>query len=101
MPRYDYSCAKCGVFEAYQYINSEPLKHCPVCFGEVRKLISTPALLNTGTRLEAVKRSKDIINYVDKSGKHGTHPDMKQAMCDYGKISRDAKLVKAPVVLDK
>jgi putative FmdB family regulatory protein len=40
MPNYDYSCLKCGhQFEAFQKMTDEPLTSCPVCKGEVKRLI--------------------------------------------------------------
>lgn len=41
MPRYDYSCEKCGVFEVVQSITEPPLEHCPNCNGKVSRLISS------------------------------------------------------------
>ena len=44
MPLYEYQCKKCGHrFERIQSFSAEPVKECPVCQGEVEKLISTPA----------------------------------------------------------
>jgi putative FmdB family regulatory protein len=41
MPTYEYVCSKCHHhFEAFQSIASEPLKVCPVCQGELERLIS-------------------------------------------------------------
>ena len=41
MPTYEYSCSKCGNrFEEFQKINDEPLTECPICKGEVKRLIS-------------------------------------------------------------
>jgi len=40
MPTYDYECKKCGhIFEVFQSISEEPLKECPKCGYEVRRLI--------------------------------------------------------------
>lgn len=40
MPTYEYKCESCGhIFEAFQSIKADPLKECPVCGGEVRRLI--------------------------------------------------------------
>lgn len=40
MPTYDYRCKKCGhQFEAFQPISAEPLKVCPICTGQVERLI--------------------------------------------------------------
>ncbi|MDT8436405.1 MAG: FmdB family zinc ribbon protein [Gemmatimonadota bacterium] len=42
MPTYEYECTSCGhAFERFQGINEEPLRTCPECEGEVRRLISS------------------------------------------------------------
>ena len=44
MPLYEYQCKKCGHrFERIQSFSAEDPKECPVCQGEVERLISTPA----------------------------------------------------------
>jgi putative FmdB family regulatory protein len=44
MPLYEYKCKKCGHrFERIQSFSAEDAKECPVCHGEVERLISTPA----------------------------------------------------------
>jgi putative FmdB family regulatory protein len=44
MPLYEYKCKKCGHrFELIQSFSAEDAKECPVCHGEVERLISTPA----------------------------------------------------------
>lgn len=40
MPKYDYSCEKCGVFEIVQPITEPALEQCPFCSGKVSRLIS-------------------------------------------------------------
>ncbi len=40
MPTYEYECEKCGYsFETFQKISDEPLRICPKCRGELRRLI--------------------------------------------------------------
>ncbi len=39
MPTYEYRCEKCGDFEEFQGINDEPLKECPCCGGEVKRIV--------------------------------------------------------------
>ena len=40
MPTYEYECADCSnSFEAFQSMSDEPLKTCPECGKEVRRLI--------------------------------------------------------------
>ena len=44
MPLYEYKCKKCGHrFERIQTYSAEDAKECPVCLGEVERLISAPA----------------------------------------------------------
>src|SRR5271154_963532 len=44
MPLYEYQCKKCGHrFELIQSFSAGDPKECPVCHGEVERLISTPA----------------------------------------------------------
>lgn len=41
MPVYEYECKECDkVFEVQQRISEDPLKNCPECNGEVKKLVS-------------------------------------------------------------
>lgn len=40
MPIYEYECKKCGIFEVHQKMVDEPLKTCPTCQHDVKKLIS-------------------------------------------------------------
>jgi putative FmdB family regulatory protein len=40
MPTYEYECRVCSyTFEAFQSINDDPIKTCPLCGGEVKRLI--------------------------------------------------------------
>jgi putative FmdB family regulatory protein len=44
MPLYEYKCKKCGHrFEQIQTYSAKDAKECPVCQGEVERLISAPA----------------------------------------------------------
>ena len=41
MPTYEYECKSCGYsFDAFQSIKDEPLKTCPKCSKEIRRLIN-------------------------------------------------------------
>jgi putative FmdB family regulatory protein len=43
MPLYEYKCKKCGHrFERIQSYSAPDVKECPVCQGEVERLISAP-----------------------------------------------------------
>jgi putative FmdB family regulatory protein len=40
MPTYEYECKSCGhTFEAFQAMSDEPLKSCPECGRDIRRLI--------------------------------------------------------------
>ncbi len=41
MPIYQYKCNNCGLFEITQKITEEPIKTCPTCGGDVKKMISS------------------------------------------------------------
>lgn len=50
MPLYEYRCKQCGhVFEKIQSFSAPEEKECPVCKGEVEKLISAPAVQFKGS----------------------------------------------------
>jgi len=50
MPLYDYKCTKCGhVFEVMQKISEEPLKFCPQCKGQIKRLISPAGIIFKGS----------------------------------------------------
>jgi len=41
MPTYEYKCSKCEeAFEFFQKISEEPIRECPVCKGELKRVIS-------------------------------------------------------------
>jgi putative FmdB family regulatory protein len=41
MPTYEYECKSCGhSFEIFQSMSDEPLKECPQCGGEIRRVIN-------------------------------------------------------------
>ncbi|MDI6735221.1 MAG: zinc ribbon domain-containing protein [bacterium] len=41
MPTYEYECLKCGLrFDYFQKMTDEPVKICPECSGEIKRIIS-------------------------------------------------------------
>ncbi len=45
MPLYEYKCSSCGfVFEVLQKVTELPIKKCLKCRGDVKKVISAPAI---------------------------------------------------------
>lgn len=50
MPVYEYKCSGCGRrHEFIQKFSDKPLSTCPVCRGEMRKLISSTSFVLKGT----------------------------------------------------
>ena len=50
MPIYEYKCNACGHrFEKLQSFSEEPIKTCPRCGGEVKKLISRSSFILKGS----------------------------------------------------
>jgi len=44
MPTYDYKCTNCNyTFEYFQPMSAEPLKECPNCKGELKRIIGSGA----------------------------------------------------------
>jgi putative FmdB family regulatory protein len=50
VPLYEYRCLKCGhQFEKIQSFSAPEVKECPICKGEVERLISAPAIQFKGS----------------------------------------------------
>jgi len=50
MPLYEYQCNVCGErTEVIQKLSDPPSSHCPKCGGEMKKLISAPAIQFKGS----------------------------------------------------
>lgn len=50
MPLYEYQCQSCKErTEILQKISDPPYSHCPKCGGEMKKLISSPAIQFKGS----------------------------------------------------
>ncbi len=50
MPLYEYQCKQCGHrFEKIQSFSAAEIKECPVCKGEVEKLLSAPSFQFKGS----------------------------------------------------
>lgn len=50
MPLYDYKCSACGkVREHRQRISDEPLRECPECGGEYKRIISSVGIIFKGS----------------------------------------------------
>lgn len=50
MPLYEYQCTNCNErMEILQGINDPPYNHCPKCGGDMKKLLSSPAIQFKGS----------------------------------------------------
>lgn len=73
MPTYDYKCTFCHhSFELFQSMSEERVKYCPVCNGEVKRLIGTGA----GTIFKGKGfYQTDYKSSIDTSKKSDTKPE--------------------------
>ncbi len=70
MPLYEYQCGTCGVrFERRQHINDEPIKICPECGGEVRRLIQPVGIIFKGSGFYVTDNRAKSSTSVTKSAK--------------------------------
>jgi len=71
MPTYNYECLKCGNnFEAFQKMSDAPLKECPACKGEVKRLIgSGSGLIFKGSGFYVTDYKKDNFSKEKKTPK--------------------------------
>ncbi|MCL4464789.1 MAG: FmdB family transcriptional regulator [Chloroflexi bacterium] len=50
MPLYEYECRQCGThFERRQSVHDEPVKECPGCAGEVRRVLFPVGIIFKGS----------------------------------------------------
>jgi len=78
MPTYEYECKSCShKFEVFQSINDPPIKDCPKCGNEVRRLIfGGTGVIFKGSGFYVTDKNK---NSGKKSGKKTAEPDVKSA----------------------
>ncbi|HDR05397.1 MAG TPA: hypothetical protein ENN84_09170 [Candidatus Marinimicrobia bacterium] len=68
MPNYDYKCKKCTHrFEQFQGINDSPVKLCPRCGGEVRRVIRSVGLIFKGSGFYITDYTRKKTNEQKKS----------------------------------
>lgn len=82
MPTYEYECQACGYrFEQLQSIKAEPIKICPKCQGNVKRLLSAGAgfifkgsgFYQTDYRSSAYKKKAEA----DKPAEKKSEPEKK------------------------
>jgi len=88
MPTYEYRCSVCEeIFEVFQRITDIPLRECPVCGGELKKIISGGAgviFKGSGFYTTDYKSSSSSTVSSDKS------PSKKDEKCSEKNKSADA-----------
>ena len=88
MPLYEYECNDCGHrFERIQKFSDPLVSTCPVCDGEVRKLLSSPAIQFKGTGWYVTDYAKKPRGDAQDGGERKAAGDAQ----DGGKKDGDAK----------
>lgn len=79
MPTYEYECLKCShKFEAFQGITALPLKKCPLCGKNIKRLISAGAgIIFKGAGFYATDYRSQ--SYKDKAKEGNVCPASKKA----------------------
>lgn len=61
MPTYEYECQDCWHrFEKVQAFGEEPVTTCPKCEGEVKRVISAPAVVFKGGKPSSERRTQRV-----------------------------------------
>lgn len=73
MPTYEYECKSCGhTFEAFQSMSDDPLKNCPECGKDIRRLIhGGTGVIFKGSGFYVTDKSKGASAAVAKTAKAG------------------------------
>jgi putative FmdB family regulatory protein len=89
MPLYEYECNACGNrFERIQKFSDPPITACPKCEGEVRKLLSAPAIQFKGSGWY-------ITDYAKKGGTGAGEKSDKAEKSDGGSAEKKDSAVSA------
>lgn len=89
MPTYDYKCLKCGYsFEHFQKMSDELLKECPVCKGEIKRMI--------GAGLSPIFKGSGFYetDYKNNSNKKSSHKSTSVSTSDKVKPTKSVKETK-------
>ena len=76
MPTYEYECKKCSHrFEVFQSMSDAPIKKCPECGKEVRRLISGGAgVIFKGSGFYVTDKDKAVVPKGDGGSKADARP---------------------------
>ena len=76
MPTYEYKCIECGnTFELFQTMSAEPIKTCPKCHGDVKRLIGPgagPIFKGTGFYQTDYKNKSNSASTKKETARTGT-----------------------------
>jgi putative FmdB family regulatory protein len=73
MPIYEYQCKQCNDrHEIIQRISEAPLTHCPKCGGEMKKLLSSPAIQFKGSGFYKTDYASSSSSSAKSESKSGT-----------------------------
>ncbi len=80
MPIYEYECMNCHkIHEIMQRFSDEPLKKCPICGGELKKIISQSSFILKGSGWYVTDYArKNHSNNENKEKKSNENSDFKQ-----------------------
>jgi len=80
MPTYEYECASCGHrFERFQSITATPIKLCPKCGKNVRRLLGTGVgVIFKGSGFYATDYRSDSYKKAAKTEREATTADQKK-----------------------
>lgn len=118
MPTYEYACRECGHrFEIVQSMKDEPLKECPECKGELRKVFAPPAIAFKGSGFYATDHGKKAKKSTTPepssssgssngsssgaSDSKSSEPAASKPAADTGSSSSDTTTTKAPASASK
>jgi putative FmdB family regulatory protein len=83
MPTYEYACKQCGEhLEVVQSFKDEPLKECPNCGGDLRKVFSPIGIAFKGSgfyKTDSRSASKGASKPAEAKGSESTSSDSKSS----------------------
>ena len=99
MPTYEYKCGKCEeVFEIFQKMTDAPLRECPVCGGELKKVVSGGIGIifkGSGFYTTDYKNSSALSSSASKPGKEADRESGQESDRSAGKKTPDTSSVSA------
>lgn len=80
MPLYEYQCEKCGErVEIIQRVSDKPYSHCPKCGGDMKKLVSAPAIQFKGSGFYKTDYASSKPSESKSESKGESKPDTKKS----------------------